>query len=85
MDSVAQHMAAALNLPSTVCWVVNKPDVFGYGIHDNIIHNPFNKKPELRNSYLQPFNIGGDLLEFPYNSEFEIFDSAKIIESINKQ
>jgi hypothetical protein len=78
-------MAAALNLPSTVCWIVNKPEVFGYGIHDNIIHNPFTKKPELRNSYLQPFNIGGDLLEFPYNSEFEIFDSAKIIESINKQ
>lgn len=85
MDSVAQHMAAALRIPSTVCWVVNKPEVFGYGIHDNIVHNPFTKKPELRNSFLQPFNIGGDLLEFPYNSELEIFDSNKIIESINKQ
>jgi hypothetical protein len=85
MDSFAQHAAAAMNLPSTVCWIANKPEVFGYEVHDNIVHNPFTKKPELRNSFLGKFNIGGDLLEFPYNSENEIFNSQAIIDSIKKQ
>jgi len=85
MDSVGQHIAAALNIPSTVCWIVNKPEVFGYKIHDNIVANEFTKKPELRNSYLHAFNIGGDLVEFPYVSESEIFNSQDIIASIKKQ
>lgn len=84
IDSFAQHVAAGLNLPSTVCWITNKPEVFGYKMHDNILANPFTKKPELRNAYLQAFNIGGDLLEFPYNSELDVFDSNKIIESLKK-
>ena len=85
MDSFAQHVAAGLGLASTVCWIANKPEVFGYEGHDNIVHNPFTKKPELRNSYFQQFNIGGDLLEFPFNSESEIFNSQDIINSIKKQ
>lgn len=85
MDSFAQHVAAGLGLASTVCWIANKPEVFGYEIHDNIVHNPFTKKPELRNAYLSQFNIGGDLLEFPFNSETEIFNSQDLIDSIKKQ
>jgi hypothetical protein len=85
IDSFAQHTAAGLGLSSTVCWITNKPEVFGYEIHDNIISNEFTKKPELRGAYLSQFNIGGDLLEFPYNSENEIFNSKDIIESIKKQ
>jgi hypothetical protein len=84
MDSFAQHVAAGLGLPSTVCWITNKPEVFGYDMHDNLLANPFTKKAELRNAYLQAFNIGGDLLEFPYVSESEIFDSYKIIDSLKK-
>ena len=84
MDSFAQHVAAGLGLPSTVCWITNKPAVFGYDMHDNLLANPFTKKAELRNAYLQAFNIGGDLLEFPYNTESEIFDSYKIIDSLKK-
>jgi hypothetical protein len=84
MDSFAQHVAAGLGMPSTVCWITNKPEVFGYHIHDNILANPFTKKPELRNSYLQAYNIGGDLIEFPYNTESDIFDSGKIIDSIKR-
>jgi hypothetical protein len=53
-------------------------------MHDNLLANPFTKKAELRNAYLQAFNIGGDLLEFPYVSESEIFDSYKIIDSLKK-
>lgn len=85
MDSFVQHTASALGLPSTVCWVVNKPEVFGYELHDNITANPFTVKPELRNSLLSKFNIGGDLLEFPYNSEKEIFNVDDIIKSIKNQ
>lgn len=85
MDSFAQHVAAGLELTSTVCWIANKPEVFGYEIHNNITSNPFTLKPELRNSYLGKFNIGGELIEFPYNSEREIFNSQDIIDSIKKQ
>ena len=85
IDSFAQHVAASINLPSTVCWVANKPEVFGYKIHDNIVANPWTTKPELRNSYFGKFNIAGDLIEFPYNNEDDIFDVNKIIKSIEKQ
>jgi hypothetical protein len=84
IDSFAQHAAAALQLPSTVCWVSNKPEVFGYDLHDNILANEFTTKPELRNSYLSKFNIAGDLIEFPYNSEDEIFNVEAIVESLSK-
>ena len=84
IDSFAQHVAASMSLPSTVCWVANSPKVFGYTMHNNILANPFTTKPELRNSYFGKFNIAGDLLEFPYNHEDEIFDVDKIIKSIEQ-
>lgn len=82
IDSFAQHTAKALNMPSTVCWITNKPEVFGYDIHTNILANAETHKPELRNSYLAQYNISGDLLEFPYNSESEIFDTQRVIDSL---
>jgi ADP-heptose:LPS heptosyltransferase len=85
IDSFAQHTAAAMNKPSTVCWIVNSPNVFGYSLHSNIIANPFTIKPELRNSYFSKFNITGDLIEFPYNVESEIFNTKEIIESLKNQ
>jgi hypothetical protein len=85
VDSFAQHTAAALGLKSTVCWIVNKPEVFGYELHDNIVSNPFTAKPELKGAYLNKFNISGDLLEFPYNSETEIFNIHQIVTSIKQQ
>lgn len=84
IDSFANHVAAAMNLPSVVCWVANKPEVFGYDIHTNITANPFTIKPETRNSFLTEFNIAGDLIEFPYNHEGEIFDAETIIEALSK-
>jgi hypothetical protein len=84
IDSFAQHAASALSLPSTVCWVTNKPEVFGYDLHTNIVANQFTNKPELKNAYLSKFNIAGDLIEFPYNSEDEIFNVESIIESLSK-
>lgn len=84
IDSFGNHVAAALGLPSVVCWVANKPQVFGYDLHTNIIANPFTIKPETRNSFLTEFNIMGDLIEFPYNHESEIFSTEPIIEALSK-
>jgi len=84
MDSFGHHAAAAMGKPSTVCWVVNTPVVFGYDIHDNIRANSETKKAELRNSFLQKYNIAGDLIEFPYNNEEEIFNVDDIIKSLKK-
>lgn len=84
IDSFLQHSCAALNMPSTVCWITNSPKVLGYELHDNILSKPFNRQPELKNSYLAKFNIIGDPVEFPYQSEDDIFDVNEIIESLKK-
>ncbi len=84
IDSFLQHACAALNLPSTVCWIANNPKVLGYKLHDNILANPFTKEPELRNAYLSKHNIGGDLVEYPFANDDEIFDVEKIIASLEK-
>jgi hypothetical protein len=65
-----------------VCWIANKPNVFGYEAHNNIVSNSFTIKPELRNSFLHKFNIQGDLMEFPYKSESEVFNKEDIISAI---
>jgi hypothetical protein len=49
------------------------------------VANPFTKKPELKHAYIQKFDITGNLIEFPYNSESEIFDVDKVIASIKNQ
>ena len=36
IDSFMQHAAAAFNKNSVVCWITNKPEVFGYKNHKNI-------------------------------------------------
>ena len=84
IDSFLQHALAGLNLPAVACWVVNTPKLFGYDIHTHILANTFTVQPELRNAYLQKFNIGGDDMEFPYNSEREIFDVDAIIRALKQ-
>jgi hypothetical protein len=85
MDSFAQHVAAALNLPSVVLWIVNSPKVFGYDIHTNIIANPETKKSDIRAAYLSKYNIGGELVEFPYNNETEIFNIGNIFKEFENK
>ena len=85
IDSFGQHLAAAMNVKSTVCWVTTKPQVFGYNLHDNILANPFTKEPQIQNSVYQPFNLAQDISSIPYNDLKEVFNVNKIVESINKQ
>jgi hypothetical protein len=85
MDSFAQHLASSMDLKSSVLWIGNSPKVFGYDFNDNIVRNEFTKQPEMRNSFLQEFNIGGEPIEFPYNSEDEIFNIDEVIASLEKE
>jgi hypothetical protein len=85
IDSFSQHLAAAMDKKSTVCWVTTKPKIFGYKLHDNIIATPFTKEPQLERSVYQPFNLAQDISSIPYNDLNEIFNANTIIESINKQ
>lgn len=83
IDSFAQHVAAGLGLQSTVVWVGNSPNVFGYPEHINILPsanvvNNFDKF-----SYLID-DISGQVQAFPYDT-VNVFDVNKIIEAVNKQ
>jgi hypothetical protein len=82
MDSFAQHAAACLSKEAVVLWVANSPKVFGYDLHKNIVANKETANPELRNAYLSKYNISGDLLEFPYNNEEEIFNVEDVINAL---
>jgi len=83
IDSFASHVAAGLGLQSTVVWIGNSPEVFGYPENINIlpsanIINNFDKF-----SYLQD-DISGFVQQFPYDT-VNLFDINKIIEAVNKQ
>ncbi len=82
IDSFAQHTAAALGLPSVVCWIANIPEQFGYPLHTNIIATPATVKTSLKNSVFSQYNITGPASDFPYNSEDEIFDADAIIAAL---
>jgi len=85
IDSFCQHTAMALGLKSTVLWIANSPKVFGYELHDNILANQENKTPDLRHSLFTKYNIGGALIEFPYQNEKDIFNIDSIIASLINQ
>ena len=84
IDSFAQHVAAGLGLPSTVCWIANKPEVFGYEMHTNILPNAQVQHQFNKYSYLDQFDISGQIQQFPYDT-VNLFDVNKIVEAVNKQ
>lgn len=84
IDSFAQHVAAGLGLQSVVCWIGNKPEVFGYDMHINIlpdanIINRFNKY-----SYVDELDISGQIQQFPYD-DVNVFNINNIIDAVSKQ
>lgn len=84
IDSCMQHAAAALKRKSTVLWNGTSPKVFGYDIHDNICTDvPYDFK--LPGSYLFDFDFNGNEHEYPFTEDVKLFDTGKIIDSINKQ
>ena len=84
IDSFSQHVAAALDLQSTVVWIGNKPEIFGYPEHINITPNASYVRELNKFSYLEQFDISGQIQQFPYDT-VNLFDINKIIEAVNKQ
>jgi hypothetical protein len=83
IDSFAQHVAAALDLQSTVVWIGNSPKVFGYPENINVLPNASVINNFDKFSYLQD-DISGQVQGFPYDT-VNVFDINKIIEAVNKQ
>jgi len=84
IDSFSQHVAAALDLQSTVVWIGNKPEVFGYEENINVTPNAKYINELNKFSYLEQFDISGQIQQFPYDT-INLFDVNKIIEAVNKQ
>ena len=81
IDSFGQHAAAALGLPSTVTWIINKPNVFGYDMHENIVSDVKETFNTTKYSYLSPYNITGAVNEYPYDTR-NILDINKILDAL---
>jgi len=85
IDSVCQHMASALNKPSTVLWVRNSPEILGYPVHDNIVTDAEDEIDTLSNSLFEPYDIAGMIYQCPFKEGTVLFDKKKVIESIKNQ
>ena len=84
IDSFAQHLAAALDLPSTVCWVTTNPVVFGYDIHDNVFAEPHKKEFTTNAKTYSQYELNEGILDFPWGKNEEVFNINKIFQSINR-
>jgi hypothetical protein len=84
IDSFAQHVAAALGLESTVVWIGNSPDVFGYELHKNILSDAKVVREFNKFSYLEQFDISGQIQQFPYD-KIDVLDINKIIQAVDSQ
>jgi ADP-heptose:LPS heptosyltransferase len=82
IDSSMMHVAAAFNLPSTICWVGTNPEVFGYSLHNNIVANEPTKPINLEHSFYTKHLLFEDISSIPYHNLKEVFDTQKIIESL---
>jgi len=83
IDSFSQHVAAALDLQSTVVWIGNDPKVFGYEKHINIRPNANVVREFNKFNYLQD-DISGQVQGFPYDT-INMLDINKIIEGVDNQ
>jgi hypothetical protein len=84
IDSFSQHVAAALDLQSTVVWIGNKPEVFGYPQHINVSPNANYVRELNKFSYLDQFDISGQIQQFPYDT-VNLLDINQIIAAVDKQ
>jgi hypothetical protein len=83
IDSFMQHAAAALDLPSVVCWITNTPQSLGYETHKNIC--PVNQLEPLdqRGAFYQKYSFyGGQLFACPFKDLSEIYNMQDLFQSI---
>jgi ADP-heptose:LPS heptosyltransferase len=84
IDSMTQHVMAAFNKPSLVCWVGNSPIVFGHNLHTNIESN-FKFELDNPESYLDPYPLQTQGHQCPSNYDVNtLFDQEKIEEEFSK-
>jgi ADP-heptose:LPS heptosyltransferase len=84
IDSMVQHVAAALQIPSAVAWIANSPVVFGHQIHTNILPSQPKVFRHLIDSYMEDYDWSGRrLYECPYNDLDNIFDEKRFLEYCN--
>lgn len=82
IDSFAQHACAALKLKSTVAWITNKPNVFGYDIHNNVFPNAQPIPGRVFDYGLTEYDFGGSRFhDYPY-ATLDIFDIDAIIQTL---
>jgi hypothetical protein len=84
IDSSCQHIAAGLGLPSTVVWIGNKPEVFGYPENLNILPSANYINELTKFSYIEKFDISGQIQQFPYDT-VNLFNINEIIDAVNRQ
>jgi ADP-heptose:LPS heptosyltransferase len=83
IDSFMQHTAAALNKNAVVCWITNKPDVFGYKNNKNILPD---SRLKITNNcsiegYVEEYDFSGHRVhDYPYSSA-DVFDLNEIIKN----
>lgn len=86
VNSCFQHAAAALKMPSTVCWITTSPDVYGYKMHDNFFPKPEYleqmKDPGV-DHFIQNYDLSGHEHDYPFR-DYELFDLQKIVSSLDK-
>jgi hypothetical protein len=82
IDSFCQHACAAMGLESIVCWVTNKPKVFGYDLHTNVLAKPFETHIHRVDSVYQQDDWSGQWNHYyPYETD-EVFDIADILNCV---
>jgi hypothetical protein len=79
-----QHAAAAFGKQSSVCWITNKPVVFGYKNNKNILPDPKLKTttstPPVE-GYLEEYDFSGHRMhDYPYTTP-DVFDLNEIIKA----
>lgn len=83
IDSFMQHAAAAFNQTATVCWITNKPVVFGYKNNKNILPDSKLKTTKMVpvEGYVEEYDFSGHRVhDYPYNSA-DVFDLNEIVKN----
>ena len=83
IDSFSHHVAAALDLQSTVLWIGNSEKVFGYKEHINIRPSAKYTNNMDKYTYIHP-DITGLAQSFPYDT-INMFDINEIIKAVDRQ
>lgn len=84
IDSFAQHVAAGLGLQSTVLWIGNKPEIYGYPEHKNVLSTAKKVRELNKFSYLEQFDISGQIQQFPYDT-INVFNFNEVVSAIDSQ